>query len=89
VLARIRQQYEAGVPVTKITAAFGRSAASIYSLASAGRWKRPPGRAWHARRCLPTPKGEHLRGRVRCAACQSMTEYDPCEHCGKAIAFKG
>ena len=85
VLARIRQQYEAGVPVAKIEGAKGHSGNWIYALASAGHWKR--GATPTAPK--PAPTGEHLRGRVRCPSCESMTEWDPCEHCHKAIKFKG
>jgi len=73
--------------VTKIPEGRGHSANWIYQLASAGGWKRGAGPAAKAVPEKPAPTGEHLRGRVRCKHCESMTEYDPCEHCGKAVKF--
>ena len=87
VLARIRQQYEAGVPIKKIPEGRGHSGNWIYQLASDGKWKRPnPGAAAKPAAAAPTERmAEKLAGRVRCTSCDLWTEYDHCEACGKKL----
>jgi len=89
--AEARTRYERGDAVAAIAGQLKLSPATVYGRASKEHWKRPPGPGVKgtAAPAKPEPKGEHLRGRVRCPSCESMTEYDPCEHCGKAIKFKG
>lgn len=90
VLARIRQQYEAGVPIKQIKEARGHSGNWVYQLASDGKWKRPnPGAA--AKPAAAAPKGEQLSGNVRCTnpECGQWTAFDPCQSCGKKLNRKG
>lgn len=81
-LATMKRLYESGAPLPEITAATGRSTASIYGRASADRWKR-------GKRTLAvkpaTPIGEKLAGRTRCQGCEQLTECDPCQHCHQPL----
>lgn len=66
----------------------GHSANWIYQLAHDGHWKRPAGPGVKATPAKPEPKGEKLSGSVRCDHCEVMTEYDPCQACGKKLTRK-
>lgn len=75
-----RAMFERGERVSAIAKAVKKSEPTIYSTASRMGWKRPPGpgvKASAARMELP--------GNVRCPSCESMTKFDPCEHCGKKV----
>ncbi|HXH62920.1 MAG TPA: hypothetical protein VNG95_01985 [Gemmatimonadales bacterium] len=69
---RGRALYERGAAVEAVAKAIGVSGQSVRNHIKSERWKQ--GRA-----------GTELAGNVRCPSCQSMTKWDPCEHCGKAV----
>ena len=66
-----------------VAKAAGVSPATIYAWSSKGKWKRPPAPGVKA-----PAKGEQLAGRVRCPGCQTMTQTDPCDGCGKTLPRK-
>ena len=86
--AQARVRWDRGEPTDAIAAALKITTTSVYDHAKAHKWPKRP-RGGSRAKPVREPKGEQLRARVRCPGCESMTEWDPCEHCGKAIAFKG
>jgi|SRR5579859_5056889 len=74
---KARLMYERGDAVPAIAKACGKTDAGVYYQAKAKGWKRPKAPA--------APTGTELAGNVRCPSCESMTKWDPCEHCHKKV----
>lgn len=98
VKARAREQYAHGKSLAAIGRDAGVSGSAVALWAKAGKWKRPkPGAPDRAAAVAapvapppPEPSGMKLSGRVRCtnAGCGQMTEWDPCEYCGRELERK-
>jgi len=78
----MQTQFESGTAAVEIAKRFKISDAAVYYHAKKRSWKRPNPPAGAT---APTPAGEKLGGRIHCSSCTLMTEYDPCQHCGKKL----
>lgn len=74
---KARAMFERGDAVQDIAKACGKTDAGVRYQAKVKGWKR--GAAKKA------PTGTELAGNVRCPHCESMTKWDPCEHCHKKV----
>lgn len=76
-IQKARVMFERGEPVQDIAKACGKTDAGVRYQAKVKGWQRGAAKK--------TPTGAELAGNVRCPSCESMTKYDPCEHCHKKV----